>query len=1314
MKHSHHPKFDKLRRFDTAAADDKKIMDGKPVQQFFLTGVIYLACALICLSIGSHALKDHPVLRGGLVFTEEDQSKPLYINRETFPLKRTADTSRLAESAQRTADLLQRYNVHCKYIADGIHAPIHDKHINTTKRKEETLRESPLKESNKKDSSYEFVASPGIQPLYSAPAFCKRIGGRLPELRTVEKQERIRKFAIDLGVRYIYSGIYLDMNGKVFRYKSDDSLVLDATTMNVMYYGGQYGEHSNHKGGFTNWYLIRDAQHYPLLYKNPKEDFHIRVASAEEAERSQKIICERDVNNNAVAVRNQTNMLVLLAHHNCQRDGPSLKDEVYNQIKDIEAITNLQLKVTYNRKQHEEIFFPRGFQKRDTTYQDLNDPDAKISGPHADDNLANQTALKAQANERLQAELFKAGAKALKRHKRSFDKLSFDSQRIKDRVQAFIQGEERPGQVQQLMTELHTFWSYAKIDSHETFEQWLTNQTDIILIEEIEQKIFFNPDFEAADIDNFKVIDNYVNKCLVLEYIVYLNLAAKDNIRYLIMYTHYDKHMPFNRFTFHTPLRTAFRKIAQIRKSDKLEQILQDLHQNNFEDDCLFDDKSDPEEDDSKKTESDKLTQNDDKKIESDKLTQDNEEKKIESDKLTLNEDKKIESDKLTQEEDESSIQTTTMSPEGAESNISRTLPDDTTTEPDDFSTLEPESTTDDLRKQVNETKAHRAKRALPLAPLIAVAGGANVIYSLVEGGAPLSWVGQIAGAIFGTATEGDIKRLDNKIGQVEGTVDVLRINSAEIQKAIYEVDRRLIEISDMVLSSHSGTAVNIMEQDLKSMIRHQVALQEAAILKYSSIFIAALNGNTSPYAMSQQELEQTIAKVRRDKNIQLEADIKHVTSVVVVRNHTIHIYMEVPIIDEGKMFTLFRVQTLPIYHQNKTFYPELDQQYIGMSKAYSEYIVLSESEFTKCALRADDCTVSSPVIPITKNSHCVIATYTSQKMQCTLVERDVQPRAEFISKGNTTIYSVPSPTRLYIKCDNLYNKNKYVDSNTILEGMGDIAFRGGCTITTLDGTKWTTPNIHLGDTMPDNDRLFNKLKSYPVPKDITIRFISTQDLSPLSERNYTEFKPTSGPATFKELATASFDFIDYMKFLMRSASIIFVLIIILILVYKSYRACRKFFGPMDCCPCIDPYPDTKGQIDNLDTKYKELEDKMKRSFRNFRDSTRSLAQSYATSRAPSQASHRSKSQFGSIFGGSYMSMVPPDQRYMQWPMPPEYSKSMTDLPTASSGDKDNTDTQSRVSVRFDSNPDLTTYTYRPRSILKTKSNPSLAASSNA
>jgi hypothetical protein len=66
--------------------------------------------------------------------------------------------------------------------------------------------------------------------------------------------------------------------------------------------------------------------------------------------------------------------------------------------------------------------------------------------------LANQAILKAQANDKLQAELFKAGAKALKRHKRSFDKLSFDSQRIKDRVQAFIQGEERPGQVQQLMT----------------------------------------------------------------------------------------------------------------------------------------------------------------------------------------------------------------------------------------------------------------------------------------------------------------------------------------------------------------------------------------------------------------------------------------------------------------------------------------------------------------------------------------------------------------------------------------------------------------------------------------------------------------------------------------------------------------------------------------------------------------------------------------------------------------------------------------------------------------------------------------------
>ena len=60
-----------------------------------------------------------------------------------------------------------------------------------------------------------------------------------------------------------------------------------------------------------------------------------------------------------------------------------------------------------------------------------------------------------------------------------------------------------------------------------------------------------------------------------------------------------------------------------------------------------------------------------------------------------------------------------------------------------------------------------RQKRAIPAGlPLIMASSAANVIYSISEGGATLSWTGAALGAVFGLATSADVKKLEETLSR--------------------------------------------------------------------------------------------------------------------------------------------------------------------------------------------------------------------------------------------------------------------------------------------------------------------------------------------------------------------------------------------------------------------------------------------------------------------------------------------------------------------------------------------------------------------
>ena len=963
IKFSHHPKFDKVRRTEPTSTIATSYINNNNMEGKSFLISIWL---LLLFPLTSHCLpsKDPPVLRGGLVFVEEHQEKPLYINQEFYTLVRKVDTTPLISSTQKLQDLTRRYEVHCDYVNDNIETDIRHQLNGTQKNLPIQIdSESSQSESNDWDHSYSLFTTQEKTNVLNAPQVCKRQGARLPEIRNYEKQERVRKLAIKKNIDLIYSGVYLDKYGSIFRYKSDDGLLTSATTMHKMSYGGAYGN-ADHRDDFNNWYVLQEAQSHPIFYKNPKGDFHLRIISYEESKKNEHIICERGPAppDAKKQFNNQTNMIVLLAHHNCQRDAKGLCDATSDITKEVKQLTGLNFTTHYNKTFHKEIFFPKGFQR-----------------------------------------VFK------------------------------------------------------------------------------------------------RSVDN----------------------------------------------------------------------------------------------------------------------------------------------------------------------------------------------------EAIRTKRAAPiLLPLAGTVAGANVITSIITGAAPLSWLGDIGSAIFGTPTRSEFEQLKQSTLRSEAEIATLSMDNVETRVAISQVEQRVQEITDMALSAHSGIVTSTMEQDLKSFIRSEIGRISTSLLKYGNIIMAAMNGKTSNYAITPQELSQAVNNIANEHHIKLSTKISDISSIVELdkENNTINIYFKVPILETGKLFTLYRVQTLPIYAHNKTLLPEIQHNYIGISKSHSEYITLTGDEFAKCSMQPHDCKVSSPIIPMTKEQHCVIKTYTDQKMKCPLFEKDIKPRPEFINQGNHTIYSVPEPTTIYVKCDKPNQQShRFMDETTTVTGMGEITFRDGCTITTSDGTKWTTPPIRRAETIKSNTALFGNLKPFVLPENTTIKFITRDDLTQFTQREYAT--PTLPPPTdLRRIAAASFGFKEYLQFLIQAASVFGGIILTVVLISCCCRRCRKQFGPEAWCPCIPPLPEkTSKRLAQLDEKLEKLESKMGDNLKSFRNSLWSLrsvpslksAQSYQVNPEKSGTKEKNLTKSYPDLPTSSMSDILPD------PMP--YFKHHMYTPPS----------RREYNVRFETHPASTSYSYMPMSILK-------------
>ena len=539
------------------------------------------------------------------------------------------------------------------------------------------------------------------------------------------------------------------------------------------------------------------------------------------------------------------------------------------------------------------------------------------------------------------------------------------------------------------------------------------------------------------------------------------------------------------------------------------------------------------------------------------------------------------------------------------------------------------EADLDEIYTLTARSETSRSRRALPALPaglpLMIAGGAANVIYSLAEGGAPLSWTGDALSSIFGLATTSQIKTLRETMEDQGKSIATLQFNQQNIDKMIKqvvdEVHNTTKELTALVLSQQMGVAMKAAEEDIKSINRQLTANNDVTMLRFANILTAARLGKVSPFIISQAELDEQAIKAKREKDVTLDTNMNNIKVTIIVIENQIQLFFNIPVMDDDRLFTFYKITPLPHFQNNATYIPKIDATYIAISAENSEYHTVDADEFNRCIDIPQECKVASPANHLTDSSHCVIRTYMTSQISCPLVESTIPKRPFIRSIGNHTIFSVPESTSIFIKCKNMWTTNSYQDTNTVIKGMGDITFRPGCVITLPDGSKWDTPDIHPLIQMTENMPMYSPYNTMPQASDVKVEYIKHQDIN-RPQTIYITQEVEKDLDTIDEMISEAFvNKNTLVPFMLRTGAIIMTILMMAFLGIWIYVFCRVKCSGTKWLPCIKPFPEPDQDIMTVKDQINHMQRQLKSTYKNFKDSSSNLSNrltrsSYDVSRA--------------------------------------------------------------------------------------------------
>ena len=448
----------------------------------------------------------------------------------------------------------------------------------------------------------------------------------------------------------------------------------------------------------------------------------------------------------------------------------------------------------------------------------------------------------------------------------------------------------------------------------------------------------------------------------------------------------------------------------------------------------------------------------------------------------------------------------------------------------------------------------------------LALGGGlmlANSISSASTGEAPLSWFGNVMSSALGLATRSDFNKVMDYLKDHATALTDLSINQEQLTECYLQVRKNLANMQTTTAHLEYGTANLAIELDNKIAIKNLQFMTQLTLLKIANTISFAINHKVSPYALTQDELEQVATRHARNK-IHISTNMDDVYVTLLRNGSDLYITFHIPVLDDRNMFSFYEAREIPLFKFDKSYKTKTDLKYFAITSHTNEYASITESEYFIC-LTSKGCQISDVSHPINDQAHCTVRTFQNNKVNCPVEPTENEVKPYFVFYDNKTFFSVPAEVSVRITCQSNIH-SPITDSTTqIISGVGSIEIKPSCTIILPDNNRYFSNPILEAESL-DTSNMMSILKSslpskynfsFQVPTPKPIELLPHFNLKPVNTSVIQQiFNEITHPA--KALSIAAIFFIILLTF---------VLITICLCIFSPcfrtwFRTCTFFKNP--------------------------------------------------------------------------------------------------------------------------------------------------------
>jgi len=295
--------------------------------------------------------------------------------------------------------------------------------------------------------------------------------------------------------------------------------------------------------------------------------------------------------------------------------------------------------------------------------------------------------------------------------------------------------------------------------------------------------------------------------------------------------------------------------------------------------------------------------------------------------------------------------------------------------------------------------------------------------------------------------TEKTMDKLRIMYNVQDARISALELHTPMLYKRINDIEEQLPTLITAMRQIQFNLATSITELDIKALFRELQNGLYNNVFSYGLALNLANAGIMTDTLLPQKDLLDIQEIFKIDHNVDIITDITAINPFLSYGQGSINITYAFPIKSPERKATIYSMHPIPSFSGNMRITPLMEHEFLAFTRTGSYFTPLTLTEASQCMAQPNQCNAARPLTK-PKTDMCGIGEFFGLPSTCTYLETaDDSPF--FLTFANTTIFSVPHPTKIYTHCPSALAAGPELVS--LIEAKGFISTENSCYLESED-----------------------------------------------------------------------------------------------------------------------------------------------------------------------------------------------------------------------------------------------------------------------